>query len=57
VRESSPAITSRGANGDASGSDRANRTFHGHTSWEEWRYNHFSIPLSTGARTVRHTSA
>ena len=41
ARASFPAITSRGANVDASGIFRANFTFHGHTSWENCRYNHF----------------
>ena len=53
VRASLTPITSRGANGDSLGSSAENRTFQGHTSWEEWRYNHFRIPLGTGCRTVR----
>jgi hypothetical protein len=34
----------------------ANLTLYGHTSWEEWRYNHFAIPLTTGVRTLRGES-
>ncbi|QJR37884.1 tetratricopeptide repeat protein [Gemmatimonas groenlandica] len=47
-RDSSPV---RGAK---AGSVRgcANVTFHGHTSWEVCRYNRFSIPLRTSARSV-----
>ena len=48
VRASFPASASRGANGELSGSDVENRTFHGHTLWEIWRYTHFEIPLATG---------
>jgi hypothetical protein len=30
----------------------ANRWFHGHTSWDVWRYTRFAIPLGTGLRTL-----
>jgi hypothetical protein len=30
-----------------------NLAFHGHTSWDVWRYTHFEIPLGTGSRTLR----
>jgi hypothetical protein len=43
---------SRGAYGDSSGSSLANRTFHGHTSWQIWPYSRFRIPLATGGRTL-----
>ncbi len=52
VLASFPATTSRGACGESSGSSEAKRTFHGHTSWESWRYNHVRISLGTGARTL-----
>jgi len=46
----------RGANGESSASACENFTFHGHTSWEMWRYTHFVIPLSTGTRTLFKTT-
>jgi hypothetical protein len=55
VRASLSARNSRGANDDPSGSFRANFTFHGHTSWEEYRQNRFEIALRTGARKLRTT--
>jgi hypothetical protein len=33
-------------------SSRANRTFHGHTSWDVWRYTRFEIRLETGGNTL-----
>ena len=51
-----PAITSRGANGEPSGSSLVNLTFHGHTDWEDCRYTHFEIRLSTGKRTQSTSS-
>lgn len=56
ARASFPAIAALGAKGESVGSDRANFTFHGHTSWEACRYTHFEIPLVTGARTLRRTT-
>lgn len=35
------------------GSIRANRSFHGHTSREERRYDHFAFPRSTGGLTLK----
>jgi hypothetical protein len=56
VRASLRPNVSRGANGESSGSSLANLTFQGHTDWEEWRYNHFVIPLRTGAGTLTRAS-
>ena len=53
ARASLPASTSRAAYGDSSGSSRANRTFHGHTSWDVWRYDRFEMRLATGRNTLR----
>ena len=50
VRASRPRSTWRGANGDSAGCSDANRRFHGHTSWEEWRYDHSAVPLTTGLK-------
>lgn len=55
VRASLPTSAALGAN-DGSVSSRANLMFHGHTSWEMYRYTHFEIPLVTGARTLRRTT-
>jgi hypothetical protein len=52
VRASLPASASRAANGDSSGRSLANRTFHGHTSWDVWRYTRFVIRLETGRSTL-----
>ena len=51
VRASFVPNASRGANA-GSRSSGANLTLNGQTSWEEWRYNHFEIPLATGRRTT-----
>ena len=53
VRASRPAIAARGWNGESVASGVANRSFHGHTSWEICRLTHFEIALETGARAVR----
>jgi hypothetical protein len=52
VRASLPASASRASNGESCGSSLENLTFHGHTSWDVWRYTHTAIPLATGARTL-----
>jgi hypothetical protein len=57
VRPSFVPNASRAANGDGMGSDRSNFTFHGHTTWDAWRYTHLEIPLGTGARTLRENRA
>jgi hypothetical protein len=54
VRASLPARNSRGANSSTVFS-LAYRTFHGHTSWEMCRHNHFEIPLGTGSRPLAKT--
>jgi len=54
VRASFPATISRGANATSVAS-LENFTFHGHTSWEMYRQNHFEIPLSTGSRSLSRT--
>jgi hypothetical protein len=54
VRASLPASTSRaeyGEYGECSDDSRANRTFHGHTSWEISQQTRFAISLRTGKRT------
>lgn len=51
VRVSLPPNAARGANA-GSFSSVANRTFHGHTSWEICRHTCFEIPLTTGRRTL-----
>jgi hypothetical protein len=52
VNASLPAIAARGANAGTFNS-RANRTFHGHTSWEMCRQNRFELPIATGGRSLR----
>lgn len=56
VCASLPAIASRERKGGVSRNRLANRTFHGHTSLDIWRYNRFEIALSTGCRTLRRTT-
>ncbi len=51
VLASLPASTSRGANAGSRFTD-ANRLFHGHTSWDAWRYTRTALPLATGGRTL-----
>ena len=52
VRASLPASASRGLKGGSSGSSLENLTFQGHTSWEEWQYDHLAVPLAARRRTV-----